>query len=132
MLKAWKWKSLICIWLFVTPWTIQSWNFPGQNTRVGSCSLLQGIFPTQGLNPGLLHCVRILYQLSHQGSPRILESIAYPFSRWSSQPRNHPTRVSCIAGGFFTSWTTRDAFKYFYGICSQSKILFAFRFVNVI
>ena len=41
---------------------------PGQNTRVGSCSLLQGIFPTQGLNPGLPHCRRILYQLSHQGS----------------------------------------------------------------
>ena len=43
---------------------------PGQNTGVGSCSLLQGIFPTQGLNPGLPRCRRILYQLSHQGSPR--------------------------------------------------------------
>ena len=46
-----------------------SWNSPGQNTGVGSCSLLQGIFPTQRLNPGLLHCRQILYQLSHQGSP---------------------------------------------------------------
>ena len=45
------------------------WNFPGQNTGVGSLSLLQGIFPTQGSNPGLLHCRRILYQLSHKGSP---------------------------------------------------------------
>ena len=45
------------------------WNSLGQNTGVGSCSLLQGIFPTQGLNPGLPHCGRILYQLSHQGSP---------------------------------------------------------------
>ena len=45
------------------------WNSPGQNTRVGSLFLLQGIFPTQGLNPGLLHCRRILYQLSHQGRP---------------------------------------------------------------
>ena len=43
---------------------------PGQNTGVGSCSLLPGIFPTQGLNPGLWHCRWILYQLSHQGSPR--------------------------------------------------------------
>ena len=60
------------------------WNFPGQNTGVGSCSLLQGIFPTQGWNPGLLHCRRILYQLSHQGSPRILEWGAYAFSRGSS------------------------------------------------
>ena len=45
------------------------WNSPGQNTGVGSLSLFQWIFPTQGLNPGLLHCRRILYQLSHKGSP---------------------------------------------------------------
>ena len=57
------------------------WNSPGQNTGVGSLSLLQGIFPTQGLKPGLPHCRWILYQLSHQGSPRILEWVAYPFSR---------------------------------------------------
>ena len=56
------------------------WNSLGQNTGVGSLSLLQGIFPTQGLNPGLLHCRQILYQLSHKGSPRILEGVAYPFS----------------------------------------------------
>ena len=42
------------------------WNSPGQNTGVGSLSLLQGLFPTQGQNPGLLHCRRILYQLSHK------------------------------------------------------------------
>ena len=47
------------------------WNFPGQNTGAGSLSLLQGIFPTQGSNPGLLHCRQILYQLSHQGSPSV-------------------------------------------------------------
>ena len=46
-----------------------SWNSPGQNSGVGSLSLLQGIFPTEGLNPDLLHCRRILYQLSSQGSP---------------------------------------------------------------
>ena len=45
------------------------WNSAGQNTRVGSLSVLQGIFPTQGKNPGLLHCRWILYQLSHKGSP---------------------------------------------------------------
>ena len=45
------------------------WNSPGQNTGVGSRSLLQGIFPTQGSNPGLLHCRLNHYQLSHQGSP---------------------------------------------------------------
>ena len=47
------------------------WNSPGQNTGVGSLSLLQGISPTQGSNPGLTHCRWILYQLSHQGSPTI-------------------------------------------------------------
>ena len=46
------------------------WNSPGQNARVGSLSLLQGIFPTQGLNPGLLHCRRILYQLNYQRRPK--------------------------------------------------------------
>ena len=45
------------------------WNSPGQNTGVGSLSLLEGLFPTQGWNPGLPHCGKILYQLSHQGSP---------------------------------------------------------------
>ena len=58
-----------------------SWNSPGQNTGVGSRSLLQGIFSTQGLNLGLPHCKQILYQLSHHGSPRILEWVAFPFSR---------------------------------------------------
>ena len=77
------------------------WNSPGQNTGVGSFSLLQGIFPTQGLNPGLPHCRQILDRLSHQGNPRILEWVAYPFSSRSSQPRNR-TGISCIAGGFCT------------------------------
>ena len=56
------------------------WNSPGQSTGVGSLSLLQGIFQTQGSNPGLPHCRQILYQLSHKGSPRILEWVAYTFS----------------------------------------------------
>ena len=59
--------------------------------------------PLGRLNLGLPHCRQILYQLSHQGSPRILEWVAYPFSGGSSQPRNW-TRVSCIAGWFFTNW----------------------------
>jgi len=79
------------------------WNSPGQNIGVDSLSLLQGIFPIQGSNPGLLHCRQILYQLRYKGSPRILEWVAYPFSSNSSQTRNQ-TRVSWIAGGFFTNW----------------------------
>ena len=46
------------------------WNSSGANSGVGSCSLLRGIFPTQGSNPGLLHCRQILYHLSLQGSPK--------------------------------------------------------------
>ena len=58
------------------------------------------------------HCRQILYHLSHQLSPRILEWVAYPFSSRSSQPRSW-TGVSCIVGGFFTSWATREAFFFF-------------------
>ena len=75
---------------------------------MSSLSLLQGIFPTQRSNPGLPHCRRILYQLSHKGSPGILEWVAYPLSSGSSWPRNWTT-VSCIAGGFFSNWTIREA-----------------------
>ena len=62
---------------------------------MGSCSLFQGVFPIQGLNPGFPDCRWILYLLSHKASPRILEWVAYPFSRGSSQLRNQ-TRVSCM------------------------------------
>ena len=78
------------------------WDSPGQNTGMGSLSILQGIFPPHGSNPCLWHCRRILYQLSQQGSPRILEWAAYPFSRGSSRPRSR-IGVSCTAGGCFTS-----------------------------
>ena len=81
---------------------------PGQNTGVGSLSLLQGIFPTQGSNPGLPHCRWILYQLSHKVRPKILEEVVYPFSSGSSLPRNR-TRVSYIADRFFTNWAIREA-----------------------
>ena len=78
-----------------------------QNTRLGSLSIFQGFFPTLGSNLGLPHYRWILYQLSHRGSPRILEWVAYPFSSGFSQPRR--TAVSCIAGGFFTNWAIRKA-----------------------
>ena len=78
-------------------------NSPGQNTAVGSLSLLQWIFPTQRSNPGFPHCRWIIYQLSLKESPGILEWVAYPFSSGSSQPRNR-TGISCIAGRFFTNY----------------------------
>ena len=71
------------------------WNSPGQDTGVDSLSLLQGIFPTQGSNQGLLHCRWILYQLSHKGRPRILKWVAYPFSSRSSQP-NYQSWRTCL------------------------------------
>ena len=53
-----------------------------------------------------MHLWWILYQLSHRGSPRILEWVTYSVFSGSSQPRNQ-TKVSCIAGGFFTNWVIR-------------------------
>ena len=69
-----KMKLLNRVQLFATPWTVAyqvppSMGFSRQNTGVGCCFLLQGIFPTQGLNLGLLHCRQTLYCPSHQGSP---------------------------------------------------------------
>ena len=97
--------------LYLTLWDPMEYtvprNSPGQNTGEGSFSLLQGIFPIQGSNPGLSHCRQILYQLSHMGSPKILEWVAYPFSRGSSRPRNQ-TGVSCITGRFCTNWAIRE------------------------
>ena len=67
-----------------------------------SFSRAGGFSPTQGSNPGLLHCRWILYQLSHKGSPRILEWVAYPFSlTW--------TWASCTANRFLTNWAIREA-----------------------
>ena len=66
-------KSLSHVQFFATPWTVACtrllcpWDFPGKSIRVGCHFLLQGIFPTRGLNPGLLHCRQTLYHLSHQG-----------------------------------------------------------------
>ena len=73
-------------WVFsVAHQAVMSWNFPGQNTGVGSRSLLQGIFPTQGSNPGLLHCKQILYQLSHREALWGLRlSLIFPVFIWSS------------------------------------------------
>ena len=70
-------KSLSHVWLFATPCTVArqaplSMDSPDKNTGMGSHSLLPGIFPTQGLNPCLLHCKQILYNLSQQGCPGII------------------------------------------------------------
>ena len=71
----WKWKSFshaCCLW---------SHGRKPKNTGVGSHSLFQGIFPTQGSNPCLLHCRQILYHLRHKGSPSYLSRKYISFSR---------------------------------------------------
>ena len=113
-----EWKLLSRVQLFATPWTN---TVPGI-LQARTLSLLQGIFPTQGSNPNLPHCRWILYQLSHQESPRILEWVAYPFYRGSSQPVNR-TRVSCIAGRFFTNRAMREAFSYLKYYFTSIKML---------
>ena len=79
------------------------WDSPGQNTGVGSLSLLQGISPTQGSNPGLSHCRQILYQLSHlkphsnpMGCVSVWSSLSCVQLRGSLRPPGlHPARLLC-------------------------------------
>ena len=115
------------------------WDFPGKDTGVGGHFLLQGIFPTQGSNPGLLHYRQILYQLSYKGKGKksevaqscltlcdpvdcslqgssvhgILQARILEWVAISfSRGSSWPrdrTRVSCIAGRCFTLWATREA-----------------------
>ena len=72
------------------------WNSPGQNTRVGSLALLQRIFPTQGSNPGLLHCRWVLYQLSHQGSQSFVYIYAYIYTHIHSSIHMQPCSLLLI------------------------------------
>ena len=114
---GWSWKLFLSwtlyvlaishVQLFVTPWTVGfqaplSTGFSRQEYWSGLSCPSPGDLPNPGSSLGLVHCRWILYCLSQQGSPRILEWVAYPFSRGSCWPRNQ-TRVSCIAGGLFTN-----------------------------
>ena len=92
--------------LSVASWTAApqaplSLGFSRQEHWSGLPCASPGDLPNPGIKPGLPLCKRILYQLSHQGSPR-LERVAYPSSKGSSPPRGQ-TGVSCVAGRFFTS-----------------------------
>ena len=80
LLCPWEPSGLLC-----------PWDFPGKTTGVGCHSLLQGIFPTQGSNPGLLHCRQMLYRLSHQGSPRLLKNSMSSGSHKGSHDPPHGT-----------------------------------------
>ena len=93
---------------------------PGKNTGVGCCAIFQGIFPTQQSNPGLSHCRWILYHLSHQGSPRILEWVADPFSRGLSspgiKPRSPALQVDSLLDEPPIPQNKIKVFKYIYNI----------------
>ena len=109
-------QSLSCVRLFATLWTVAR-QAPFSKEILQSRILgwvampsSKGSSQLRDRTPSLLHWKRILYRLSHQGSPRILGWVAVPFSRGSSQPRDW-TQVSCIAGRFFTIWTTKEALK---------------------
>ena len=84
-----KWQSLSCVWLFVIPWTIQSINSPGQNTGVSSLSFLKGILPTQGSNPGLLHCRRTFLPAETPGSPHNIYVNTYIVVATCSRKQTH-------------------------------------------
>ena len=101
----WKWKPLSRVWLFATPWTIQSMGF----SRPEHWSWVAIPFSRGSSQPrDWTLQADSFYQLSQKGSPRILKWVAYPFSSRSSRPRNW-SRVSCISGRVFTSWATREA-----------------------
>ena len=108
-----------------TPWTLcdphglySPWNSPGQNTGVGNCFLLQGIFQTQGSNPGLPHCRHILYQLSHGGKPKKTGMGSLSLLQWIflTQESNWGL-LHCR--WILTSRATRE-------VCIVSKIFFFF------
>ena len=102
------------VWLFATPWTVAlqaplSMGFSRQEYWSGLPCPLPGDLPNPGIEPRFPALQSD--SLHHQGSPRIVEWIAYPFCTGSSQLRNW-TGVFCIAaGGFFTSWAIREAPK---------------------
>ena len=88
-----KWKFKCTRWSAILTgslkWLYTAWNCPGQNTGMGSCSLLHGIFPTQKLNPGLLHGRWILYQLSYQWSLRpSMDFYKYYILGWEGWEQN--------------------------------------------
>ena len=109
----------------MTPWTVACQAPLSMGTLQAEywsglpCSP-QGDLLNPGIEPRSPALQQILSHLSHQGSPWILELVAYPFSRRSSLPRNW-TGVSCMAEGFFTSWTTREALTYIYIHVLKSK-----------
>ena len=121
-------KSLSRVQLFATSWTAAyqtppSWDFPGKRTGVGCHFLLQGIFPTQGLNPGLPHCRQTLYCLSHQGRSEILQLfIVLPYSLLPTLGLlSLPALIGECFDLFNSSLTSNNSLLAFFGSCLQSS-----------
>ena len=104
-------------------WLYSPWNSPGQNTGVGSLSLLQGIFPTQESNRGLLHCRQILYQMSYQGSPSPQKSSAkstlLTICRWREEMNRQSREV--FKAVKFCIWCYNDRYILLYIRPNSSK-----------
>ena len=90
----WKWKLLSHVRFFAPPWTIQSMELSRSEYWSGSLSLLQGMFPTQESNRGLLHCRQILYQLNYQEAPKYL-------CPWNSPGQNTGVGSCSLRQGIF-------------------------------
>ena len=95
-----KWKSLSRVWLFATPWAIQSMEFSRPEYWSGSLSLLQGIFPTQGPNPGLPHCRRTNHVVYRKYLLSFLESYILEHARQGCLPDQSPVKTLVI----FLGW----------------------------
>ena len=94
------------------------WNTPGKNTGVGSHSLFQGIFPTQGTNPCLPHCRQTLLPSELTGKPKNTGVGSHSLLQGTFLTLGL-NRDPCIVGRFFISWATREAHikinnKYYY------------------
>ena len=115
-----KWKSLSHVQLSATPWTMEF----SRPEYCSGYSLLQGIFPTQGSNPGLPHCRQVLYQLSHQGSPRALDGVGSlsllqqifpngsPALQADSLPVELPGKLPKYSGISSNYWVTKNYWIY--------------------
>ena len=106
------------------------WNSPGHNTGVGSSSLLQGIFPTHGSNPGLLNCRRILYHLSHQGRWLINNRHLFlTFCRLGSLRSRHQ-QIRCPVKAYFLVDSLSTVFYMAERLRELCVFLFLFLFLN--
>ena len=99
--------SLSRVWLFATPWTIQSMEFSRPQYWSGEPFLSPGDLPNSGIKPRSCTLQADSLPAKPPGKPKNMEWVAYPFSSGSSWPKNW-TEVSCIASGFFTCWATRE------------------------